>query len=44
MPDDLLERLGNYFVHMDIANRYGIPFSRFLEMWDRDTWKEAVAV
>lgn len=29
--DELLEKLGVYFVYHDIYNRYGIPFETFVE-------------
>lgn len=33
--DELLEKLGVYFVYHDIYNRYGITFERFVERWMR---------
>ncbi|MED3660711.1 hypothetical protein P4476_02255 [Ureibacillus terrenus] len=33
--DELLEKLGVYFVYHDIYNRYGIPFETFVERWVR---------
>ena len=31
--DELLEKLGIYFVYHDIYNRYGITFEMFVERW-----------
>ncbi|MBB5149979.1 MULTISPECIES: hypothetical protein [Ureibacillus] len=35
--DELLEKLGVYFVYHDIYNRYGITFETFVERWVRGT-------
>lgn len=35
--DELLEKLGAYFVYHDIYNRYGITFETFVERWMRGT-------
>jgi hypothetical protein len=33
--DELLEKLGIYFVYHDIYNRYGITFESFVDRWVR---------
>jgi len=44
IDDDLLERLGNYYVWLSEQGRIsGITFERFLQMWELGTWKEVVA-
>jgi hypothetical protein len=39
MNDDLLEKLGIYFVYHDIYNRLGITFETFIDKWSRGVWK-----
>lgn len=36
--DELLEKLGIYFVYHDIYNRYGITFESFVDRWVRGFW------
>jgi hypothetical protein len=45
VTDDLIEKLGTYYVGMGIYDKYDgqIPFSRFVEMWKMGTWKDVVA-
>ena len=38
MNDDLLEKLGIYFVHHDIYNRLGITFESFVGRYMNDAW------
>lgn len=33
--DELLEKLGTYFVYHDLHRRYGITFEKFVERWMR---------
>nr|WP_269748797.1 hypothetical protein [Lysinibacillus timonensis] len=35
IDDDILERLGVYFVYHDIYTRYGITFESFVDRWTR---------
>ena len=35
IDDEVLEKLGIYFVYHDIYNRYGISFESFIDRWDR---------
>lgn len=35
IDDDILERLGVYFVYHEIYERYGISFESFVERWSR---------
>ncbi|BDH62212.1 hypothetical protein [Ureibacillus massiliensis] len=35
IEDDILEKLGVYFVYHDIYNRYGITFETFVDRWTR---------
>lgn len=39
MNDELLEKLGIYFVYHDIYNKLGITFATFLERWERGAWE-----
>lgn len=39
MSDESLEKLGTYFVHLNIYSRFGIPFHRFIMMVQQDVWK-----
>ena len=39
MNDDLLEKLGIYFVYNDIYNRFGITFESFIDKWSRGVWE-----
>ena len=33
--DDMLERLGVYFVYHNLYERYGITFESFVDRWER---------
>ncbi|MER1957909.1 MAG: hypothetical protein ABS942_11040 [Solibacillus sp.] len=35
MNDELLDRLGVYFVYHDVYNKYGITFESFISRWQR---------
>ncbi|WP_267897030.1 hypothetical protein [Lysinibacillus yapensis] len=35
IDDEILEKLGVYFVYHDIFNKYGIPFETFVDRWSR---------
>lgn len=35
MNDDMLDRLGTYFVYHNILDRYGITFESFIDRWQR---------
>ncbi|MFP3919271.1 hypothetical protein U5N28_15830 [Lysinibacillus telephonicus] len=35
IDDDILERLGVYFVYHEIYERYGISFEIFVDRWSR---------
>ncbi len=35
IDDDLLEKLGVYFVYHEVYDRYGIPFETFVDRWMR---------
>ena len=39
MNDEMLERLGVYFVHQKIYMRYGVTFEQFVERCQRGTWE-----
>jgi hypothetical protein len=41
IDDILLEKLGTYFCHWNVSERYGISFERFVEMVLIGTWSEA---
>mgnify|MGYP001324425054 FL=1 len=42
-PDDRVDRLGRLFVALNLHDKYGITFERWLEMVERGTWGEWVA-
>lgn len=42
-PDDRVDRLGRLFVLLQLHDKYGITFERWLEMVERGTWGEVVA-
>ena len=33
--DEMLDRLGTYFVYHNVYNRYGITFESFVDRWQR---------
>lgn len=35
ITDELLDKLGNYFVYHRIYERYGMPFETFVDRWQR---------
>lgn len=35
MNDEMLDRLGVYFVYHDVYNKYGITFENFVDKWQR---------
>lgn len=35
MSDEMLDRLGVYFVYHDVYARRGITFEKFVERWQR---------
>lgn len=39
MNDELLDRLGVYFVYHEVHERYGITFEQFVERNQRGTWE-----
>lgn len=41
--DEQIERLGTYFVSLNIFEKYGITFDRFVQLVEANTWKEYVA-
>lgn len=43
MSDERLEKLGTYFVHRRIRERFGITFARFVELVDAGTWSAWIA-
>lgn len=40
MTDELLDKLGTYFVYFRIRERYGITFEHFVRMVEAGTWEE----
>jgi hypothetical protein len=38
MSDELLDRLGTYFLHFNIGARYGITFDDFVGRVQRGVW------
>lgn len=42
-PDDMVDRLGRVFVALQLRERYGITFERWLEMVKSGIWAECVA-
>ncbi|WP_281170088.1 hypothetical protein [Paenibacillus pinihumi] len=43
MPDDLLDKLGEYFVYHSIGERYRITFEQFLGKVRAGTWEAYLA-
>lgn len=43
IDDDLMDKLGTYYVYFRIRERYGITFERFLEKWSEGTWEAYLA-
>lgn len=41
--DVYIDKLGTYFVHHNILERFGITFETFFKMNERGDWKEFVA-
>lgn len=33
--DEMLDKLGTYFVYHEVYNRYGITFESFVDRWSR---------
>lgn len=42
-PDELLEKLGTYFVHFEIHSRYGISFEQFIAKVREGVWEAHLA-
>lgn len=42
-PEDRVDRLGRLFVALQLHDRYGITFVRWLEMIESGLWAECVA-
>ncbi|MFC3788312.1 hypothetical protein ACFOQM_05860 [Paenibacillus sp. GCM10012307] len=43
MPDDLLDKLGEYFVYHSILDRYGVTFEQFLGKVRAGIWEAYLA-
>lgn len=43
MSDEKIDRLGKVFVTLNIAEKYGITFARFVELVEAGVWEEYVA-
>lgn len=43
IPDDLLDKLGTYFVHQSINVRYGVTFEKFVELHQSGAWMAYLA-
>lgn len=43
VSDDLLDKLGTYYVHQSINVRYGITFEKFVELHQSGTWEAYLA-
>ena len=35
IDDELLDKLGTYFVYHELYNRYGLTFEKFVDRWTR---------
>jgi hypothetical protein len=42
MTDDRLNKLGNYFVHFQIGQRFNISFERFVQLVQDGMWSDVV--
>lgn len=40
MPDERLEKLGDYFVAFQIGDRYQITFEQFTVLHDQNMWED----
>lgn len=40
MPDEQLEKLGDYFVHREIREKYGITFELFVALNKSGQWEK----
>lgn len=38
IDDENLERLGKYFIHFNIMEKYNVSFEYFLDKWQRGAW------
>jgi len=43
MLDERIDKLGKYFVHFKVRERFNITFERFIELVDNGRWKEFIA-
>lgn len=40
MTDELIEKLGTYFVYHKLREKYGWTFEQFVEKWKSGVWHE----
>lgn len=40
MTDELIDRLGTYFVYHKLQERYGWTFERFVDSWRSGAWEQ----
>ncbi|GAA0382442.1 hypothetical protein [Paenibacillus motobuensis] len=43
IPDNLLDKLGTYYVHQSINVRYGITFEKFVGLHQSGVWTAYLA-
>jgi len=41
-PEDLVDRLGRLFVALQLHDRYGITFERYLQLVESGAWQEVM--
>lgn len=41
--DEFIDKLGTYFIHFEIRNRYDLAFEQFVKLVEENRWREVVA-
>jgi hypothetical protein len=44
MTCERIDKLGVYFIHFNVRERYGITFARFIEIVERGKWSDYVGI
>jgi hypothetical protein len=42
MTDEMLDRLGNYFIYFEVMNKWGIEFHEFVSLVLKNRWEDLV--
>ena len=43
VADEYIDKLGRYFVHHRIADKFGITFEQFFKIVERGDWEDLVS-